>query len=157
MTELQQFLYIDILRQVEKRVYLCTKNRNEMNNENLKPTTQLTESERRELARIGGIASGEARRHKKSMREWAEALGECVMTLKMPDGSVIDADINAAVVLKQMEKAINKKDTNAATFLMRLRGEDVQKHEFVDEDEKRARIREEMERLYGVKDGEQDR
>jgi hypothetical protein len=56
-----------------------------------------------------------------------------------------------------MEKAINKKDTNAATFLMRLRGEDVQKHEFVDEDEKRARIREELERLYGVKDGEQDR
>ena len=91
------------------------------------------------------------------MREWAEALGESMMTLKMPDGSVIDADINAAVVLKQMEKAINKKDTNAATFLMRLRGEDVQKHEFVDEDEKRARIREEMERLYGVKDGEQDR
>lgn len=123
-----------------------------MNNENLKPTTQLTESERRELARIGGIASGEARRRKKSMREWAEVLGECLMTLKLPDGTKVDADINAAVVLKQMEKAINKSDTNAAAFLMRLRGEDVQKHEFVDEDEKRAQIKEQLEKLYGIED-----
>lgn len=123
-----------------------------MNNENLKPTTQLTESERREFARIGGIASGEARRRKKSMREWAEVLGECLMTLKLPDGTKVDADINAAVVLKQMEKAINKSDTNAAAFLMRLRGEDVQKHEFVDEDEKRAQIKEQLEKLYGIED-----
>lgn len=123
-----------------------------MNNENLKPTTQLTESERRELARIGGIASGEARRRKKSMREWAEVLGECLMTLKLPDGTKVDADINAAVVLRQMEKAINKSDTNAAAFLMRLRGEDVQKHEFVDEDEKRAQIKEQLEKLYGIED-----
>ena len=123
--------------------------------DNLKP--YRSEDEAREAGRRGGIASGEARRRKKSMREWAEVLGECLMTLKLPDGTKVDADINAAVVLKQMEKAINKSDTNAAAFLMRLRGEDVQKHEFVDEDEKRARIREELERLYGVKDGEQDR
>ena len=123
-----------------------------MNNENLKPTTQLTESERREFARIGGIASGEARRRKKSMRDWAEVLGECLMTLKLPDGTKVDADINAAVVLKQMEKAINKSDTNAAAFLMRLRGEDVQKHEFVDEDEKRVQIKEQLEKLYGIED-----
>lgn len=86
------------------------------------------------------------------MREWAEVLGECLMTLKLPDGTKVDADINAAVVLKQMEKAINKSDTNAAAFLMRLRGEDVQKHEFVDEDEKRAQIKEQLEKLYGIED-----
>ena len=65
------------------------------------------------------------------------------------DGDMV-ADINAAVVLKQMNKAINKGDTNAAAFLMRLRGEDVQRHEFVDEDEKRRLVRQEMERLYGL-------
>lgn len=125
-----------------------------MNNENLRVPTS---DEAREMGRKGGLASAEARRRKKSMREWAEALGECVMTLKMPDGSKVEADINAAVVLKQMEKAINKGDTNAAAFLMRLRGEDVQKHEFVDEAEKQERIRKELERVYGVKDdGEQD-
>ena len=118
--------------------------------ENLIPMTERTEDEQRKIARLGGIASGEARRRKKSMREWAEVLGQCTMTLKMPDGSEVVADINAAVVLKQMNKAINKGDTNAAAFLMRLRGEDVQRHEFVDEDEKRRLIRQEMERLYGL-------
>lgn len=118
--------------------------------DNLKP--YRSEDEAREAGRRGGIASGEARRRKKSMREWAEVLGECLMTLKLPDGTKVDADINAAVVLKQMEKAINKSDTNAAAFLMRLRGEDVQKHEFVDEDEKQAQIKEQLEKLYGIED-----
>ena len=40
-----------------------------MNDENLIPTTKLTESERRELARKGGIASGKARRERADMRK----------------------------------------------------------------------------------------
>ena len=119
-----------------------------MNNENLRPP--FSPSEAREQGRKGGIACGVARRRKKSMREWAEVLGEVAMTLKLPDGEVIHADINAAVVLKQMEKAVNKKDTNAAAFLMRLRGEDVQKHEIVDDEVKRAALREQMAALYGI-------
>lgn len=122
-------------------------------NNNLKP--YRTEEEAREGGRRGGIASGEARRRKKSMREWAEVLGECGMSLKMPDGSKVEADINAAVVLRQMEKAINGKDTNAANFLMRLRGEDVQKHEIVDDETKRALVKEQMAKLYGI-DGDED-
>lgn len=121
-----------------------------MNNDNLRIPTS---DEAREIGRLGGLASGEARRRKKTMREWAEVLGQCKMTLKMPDGSELAADINAAVVLKQMKKAINKGDTNAAAFLMRLRGEDVQRHEVID-DEKQAAIREQIARLYG--DVEQD-
>ena len=119
-----------------------------MNNENLRPPFSPTEV--REQGRKGGIACGEARRRKKSMREWAEVLGEVGMTLKLPDGEVLDADINAAVVLKQMEKAVNKKDTNAAAFLMRLRGEDIQKHEIVDDEVKRKALAEQMAKLYGI-------
>lgn len=138
----------------QNRYLFCTfaANYNAMNN-NLKP--YRTEEEAREGGRRGGIASGEARRRKKSMREWAEVLGECGMSLKMPDGSKVEADINAAVVLRQMEKAINGKDTNAANFLMRLRGEDVQKHEIVDDETKRALVKEQMEKLYGI-DGDED-
>lgn len=40
-----------------------------MNDANLKPFNTLTESEQREIARQGGIASGEARREKRKMRE----------------------------------------------------------------------------------------
>ena len=119
-----------------------------MSKEDLRP--YRTKDEAKEGGRRGGIASGEARRRKKSMREWAEVLGEVGMTLKLPDGEMLDADINAAVVLKQMEKAVNKKDTNAAAFLMRLRGEDIQKHEIVDDEVKRKALAEQMAKLYGI-------
>ena len=124
-----------------------------MNDGNLKPTTELTESEQRELARKGGIASGAARRRKRDMREWAEVLGQTLMTMKTPDGKeVAEGDMAAAVVLKQYQKAINKSDTAAAAFLMRLRGEDVQKVETVDDEVKRAAIREQLKQLYGIQD-----
>lgn len=45
-----------------------------MNEDNLIPFNELTEEKQRELARKGGIASGEARRKKKTMRENAELL-----------------------------------------------------------------------------------
>lgn len=40
-----------------------------MNEENLIPMNKRTEEEQREIARKGGIASGEARRRKKTLRE----------------------------------------------------------------------------------------
>lgn len=42
--------------------------------DNLIPTNQRTKEEARELGRKGGIASGEARREKKTMREMLEYL-----------------------------------------------------------------------------------
>ena len=39
------------------------------NEENLVPMTDLTESERREMTRKGGIASGKARREKKEQKK----------------------------------------------------------------------------------------
>ena len=122
-----------------------------MNDGNLKPYGELTEAEQRELTRKGGIASGAARRRKRDMREWAEILGQTLMTMKTPDGKeVADGDMAAAVVLKQYQKAINKSDTAAAAFLMRLRGEDVQKVEQVDDEVKTAAIREQLKQLYGI-------
>lgn len=124
-----------------------------MNNGNLKPYGELTEAEQRELTRKGGIASGAARRRKRDMREWAEILGQTLMTMKTPDGqTVADGDMAAAVVLKQYQKAINKSDTAAAAFIMRLRGEDVQKVEQVDDEVKRNAIREQLKQLYGIED-----
>ena len=124
-----------------------------MNDGNLKPYGELTEAEQRELTRKGGIASGAARRRKRDMREWAEILGQTLMTMKTPDGKeVAEGDMAAAVVLKQYQKAINKSDTAAAAFLMRLRGEDEQKVEQVDDEVKTAAIREQLKQLYGIED-----
>ena len=121
-----------------------------MNDENLKPCEYHLSQEE---AKRGGIASGAARRRKRDMREWAEVLGQTLMTMKTPDGKeVAEGDMAAAVVLKQYQKAINKSDTAAAAFLMRLRGEDVQKVEQLDDDVKRNAIREQLKQLYGIQD-----
>lgn len=40
-----------------------------MNESNLIPFNERTEKEQRDIARMGGIASGEARRRKKSLKE----------------------------------------------------------------------------------------
>jgi hypothetical protein len=42
--------------------------------ENLKPVTERTKEEAREISKKGGVASGEARRRKKTMREALEML-----------------------------------------------------------------------------------
>lgn len=43
-------------------------------NKNLVPQSDRTKEERREIAKMGGIASGIARRKKKQLREYAEAI-----------------------------------------------------------------------------------
>ena len=47
-----------------------------MNEQNLIPVSSRTPSELREQTRKGGIASGEARRERKAMREWLDRIGE---------------------------------------------------------------------------------
>lgn len=49
-----------------------------MNDENLIPVSRRSKSEVRELGRKGGVASGESRRRRKQLREYAE------MVMSMP-------------------------------------------------------------------------
>ena len=117
-----------------------------MNNENLR---KLTTNEARIIGSKGGKASAEARRRKRSMREWAEIIGAVEREIELPDGQTMSADYAAEVVLKQFKKA-QQGDTKAADFLMRLRGEEVQKHEIVDDEAKRAALAVEITKLYGI-------
>lgn len=85
--------------------------------ENLIPTTELTEEEAREMGRRGGIASGKARREKKSFREAMEILLEQLVERKDKDGNVLEKVPRIdAICLKQIEKALSKGDTKAAKF-----------------------------------------
>lgn len=69
------------------------------NDKNLRPQNVRTKTEQREIARIGGIASGEARRKKKTIRETLEMM----LSGKMPDG----ATRQDAIVVALMEKALS--------------------------------------------------
>lgn len=81
-----------------------------------------TEAEAKAKGRRGGIASGKARRAKKTMREWAEIIGSIEVPVTQPDGTALDGgDLDAGIVMAQYRKA-HKGDTKAAEFLAKLKG-----------------------------------
>ena len=86
------------------------------NEQNLKPQNLRTKSEQREIARKGGLASGKARREKKTAREYAIAVLE---------GYVKDKDITIkdAMMQKLIQRAISETDLNAIKYILELIGE----------------------------------
>lgn len=92
----------------------------------------MTPEERREAGRKGGIASGEAKRRKKAMRERLEVLLE--LPLKSGKGADLDSiknyaalkgkniTVQDALMLAQIQKAL-KGDTAAAIFVRDTVGE----------------------------------
>lgn len=76
--------------------------------ENLKPQSERTKEEQREIARQGGIASGEARRRKRDLRIALEALLE--KDFKGKNDELLSGA--EAIAMKQFEKAL-KGDTKA--------------------------------------------
>lgn len=94
--------------------------------DNLIPQSERAKDEQREIAKMGGIASGKARREKKAMKDTLAAL------LSMPLRTGKEADIESiknlaavkgknitvqeAIMLAQIQKAM-KGDTRAAEFI----------------------------------------
>lgn len=100
-----------------------------MNTKNLIPNSQRSPSELREQTRKGGIASGKARRAKKSRREWAAIIGALPIDVVDPHGKTLEgSDLDAALVMAQYRKAV-KGDSKAAKLILDLQGDLVQKIE----------------------------
>lgn len=103
------------------------------NEQNLKPFSELTESEQREIRRKGGQASGEARRKKRSMEETMRIL----LSMSIKEGDVPDieeiqsiaklnglnVDMETALLMGQLNKAVKKQDTRAAEFVRDTSGQ----------------------------------
>lgn len=86
--------------------------------ENLKPVTQRSKAEAREISRKGGIKSGEARRAKKTMREMLKYLLEQDITNKAGEKkSTLEA-----IMVAQLKQAL-KGDTKAVSFIRDTIGE----------------------------------
>ena len=100
------------------------------NEENLVPMTDLTESERREMARKGGIASGKARREKRDRKQMASELLDLTMQGAGVDKikkffNIKGVELNAyqVTVLSCLMKAMQKGDANALEKLLKIAGE----------------------------------
>lgn len=85
--------------------------------------------EAREFGAKGGKASGEARRRKKTMKEWAQYIGSLGIDVKKPSGDTEHMDFDGAVMYKQYQAAIMEGDTKAAKFIAELKGEMVERKE----------------------------
>lgn len=78
------------------------------NPQNLIPQSKKSPEERSKIAKMGGIASGEAKRRKKTFREAMEA----ILETEVLDENGNKIDLLTAISAKQIEKA-NKGDTKA--------------------------------------------
>ena len=69
-----------------------------MSKEDLIPMNRRSETERKRLSVLGGKKSGETRRRKKLMKEWAEVFGAKKIKVPNADGTQTDTDYDGAVV-----------------------------------------------------------
>jgi hypothetical protein len=95
-----------------------------MNEQNLIPNSERTPSERQEIARKGGIASGEARREKKLAKQIAiDILNEQTTTTK--DGRKLT--LKEAMVEGLIKKTIKNPKSKEVDFVLALIGEEVER------------------------------
>lgn len=101
------------------------------NEKNLIPFNERTESEQREIAQKGGIASGAARRRKRSMRQAADYYLSLPETDRrrvnaMLRDSIEPEDIdNQMSVVMGIATAAKQGDSRAANVLLKMLGEET--------------------------------
>lgn len=94
------------------------------NEQNLKPTSKRSKNEARELGRKGGIASGKARRERKTLREELLYLLEREIDIQQKDGTPRRMAAREAISTGLIERAI-KGDANAFKTIRDTIGETV--------------------------------
>ena len=99
------------------------------NEQNLVPQNKRTKTEQREIARAGGIASGEARRRKKTLKE----IGDMIGALKITQPEIRQVLKNAGIEDEDMIRDVGmmftittkaqKGDPRCAELIAKIRGQ----------------------------------
>ena len=115
------------------------------NKENLIPFNERTESEQREIAKQGGIASGRARRRRRSMKEAADYYLSLPETDRRTVNRLLrdaidpeDIDNQMAVVAGIAAQA-KRGDARASSVLLKMLGEDAPQEDAVTDQLAKAR------------------
>jgi len=99
------------------------------NEQNLIPFNKLTQSEQRKIATQGGVASGEARRQKKTLKQIGEMIGSLDIKSEknreiMRKAGIDDDDmINDVGMMFRLNLKAQNGDTKAIELLAKLRGQ----------------------------------
>ena len=116
------------------------------NEQNLKPNEQRTPEERRELARVAGIASGVARRRRRALREAADIYLALPVKDKRRLKKLVGKDIplddidNQMAMVVGLVEAATAGDARAANVIVKLLGEAVPSNSNIDQLEKAAEL-----------------
>lgn len=97
--------------------------------ENLIPQSERTKEEQREIARLGGIASGKARKQRKLMQEVANN----ILNMPLKDGTIdeirnlaevrgLNITVQEAILISMVKKAL-KGDSKAAAYVRDTAGQ----------------------------------
>lgn len=101
------------------------------NEKNLIPFDERTETEQRKIAQAGGIASGKARRRKRSMKEAADLYLSLPETDRRTVNAMLRDQIDPEDIDNQMSvvvgiaAAAKRGDARAATVLLKMLGEEA--------------------------------
>ena len=99
------------------------------NEQNLIPFNELTQSEQRKIAVQGGVASGVARRQKKTLKQIGEMIGGLNIKSEknraiMREAGIHDEDmINDVGMMFRLNLKAQQGDTKAIELLAKLRGQ----------------------------------
>ena len=95
------------------------------NEKNLIPFNERTESEQREIAQKGGIASGAARRRKRSMRQAADYYLSLPETDRRRVNAMLRDQIDPMSVVMGIAEQAKRGNPQAAAVLLKMLGEEA--------------------------------
>lgn len=106
------------------------------NTNNLIPNSERTPEELKEIARMGGLKSGETRRRKANLRKAVKNIFEMdVPDVEMKDtleSMGVDASIENALVIALVKKGLYDDDVRAISELFKIADSDKQDNDVID-------------------------
>lgn len=115
------------------------------NTNNLIPNSERTPEERKEIARKGGLKSGEAKRRKANLRKAVKNIFEMdVPDVEMKDtleSMGVDASIENALVIALVKKGLYGDDVRAISELFKIADSDKQDNDVIDYESDNKRLK----------------
>ena len=126
------------------------------NTNNLIPNSERTPEERKEIARKGGLKSGEAKRRKANLRKAVKNIFEMdVPDVEIKDtleGMGVDASIENALVIALVKKGLYDDDVRAISELFKIADSDKQDNDVIDYEADNKKLKDSIMSRFDVLD-----
>lgn len=123
---------------------------------NLTPNSERTPEERKEIARKGGLKSGETKRRKANLRKAVKNIFEMdvpdVEMKNLLESMGVDASIENALVIALVKKGLYDDDVRAISELFKIADSDKQDNDVIDYEADNKRLKDSIMSRFDVLD-----